>query len=145
MSEHELEWVELVLTAWALWSAAGGVGLRSAMGNVYENWGVPPSTTPDRNCTAHDNQMLDVDSAVRQLPQVLYRPVHCYYRRDLGRLGSARACGVSERTFDGRIKLAHYHVARLLRSQPIKGADKSADQAYDSPTLGAVRVGTPGQ
>ncbi len=115
--QHDLEWVETVLSAWALWSAAGGVGVRSAMGALYENWGVPPSTTPDRNCTAHDIAMLDADAAVRQLPPVLYRPVHCYYRRDLGRQGAARACGVSLRTFDGRLKLAHYHIARLLRVQ----------------------------
>ena len=114
--DDDLEWVETVLAAWAFWSSAGGVKVRSGLGALYENWGVPPSTTPDRNCTAHDIAMLDADAAVRQLPPVLYKPVHCYYRRDLGKTGTARACNISVRTLDGRLKLAHYHVARLLRA-----------------------------
>jgi len=110
----EFDWVQEQLAAWALWSASGGVSLPSTFGNIFANRGEPPSPRLDKNCTAHDIAMLAVDAAVRQLPPLLKKPVHCFYRRDMGRRGSAQACGLSENGFDKRLNLAHYHVARLL-------------------------------
>jgi DNA-directed RNA polymerase specialized sigma24 family protein len=83
---------------------------------VYDEYrDIPRSTAGDVTGTAVDNLMLDVETAFGRLPPVLARPIHYYYRRDMGRRGAARACGLTELTFDARLNLAYYHLARLLR------------------------------
>ena len=114
--ESAFAWVRELLELWARWSSAGGVG-GSGILRQYTDDDTPGSTAGDSNGTAYDTLMLDVDAAIRALPPSLYKPVRYYYLQDMGRSGAARACGLSDRGFDGRLALAHYHVARLLRSR----------------------------
>lgn len=90
-------------------NSAGRSTLRPYTGND-----TPRATLFDINGTAFDDLMLDVDRAVRALPPALARPITCYFVRDMGRDGTARACGISVRTLDGRLNLAYHHIARLL-------------------------------
>lgn len=126
LDRDELGWVQTALANWAMWSAAGGVNLPSAGGNLYTNKGAPPSTAADRNCTAHDLQMLAVDAAVNALPRHpnLCKVVHCMYRRDMGRAATAQACGVSVRTIEGRLRLAYYHVAQHITGRSRSRTDQ---------------------
>lgn len=90
-----------------------------------ENHDMPRCTVSDVNGTAFDELMLDIEAAFNKLPGFmqtnpkhrtpdLQHPIFCLYRKDMGRAASALACNLSERGFDGRLKLAYHHIARLL-------------------------------
>lgn len=116
-AHEEFEWLRELLELWAKWCSTGGGGGNDAWSQY--TYRTAPSTAGDVNGTAYEHLMLDIETTVGWLHEAappLYKIIHCYYRRDMGKVASARACGLSRRAFDARLNLAHYHIAARLRS-----------------------------
>ena len=102
---------------WAEWSNKGGMSGPKTLARTFAGDDTPRSSLIDYNGTRFDGLMLDIDRAVRQLPELLQRPIRFFYLKDMGRYGAAQACRIAVRTFDGRLSLAYYHIDAALQGK----------------------------
>lgn len=104
------EYVEPILEQWADWALAEGLHKGYASGVSWLGLGMRTDSGPSILLAYDDDRMIEINSLVNQLPDVIKDAVKTEWLYPGTREMKAGWTGVTPSTYDGRLLMGYYHL-----------------------------------